>query len=228
MDSKALTQIWTAIGVVLVFLTVDTWLLTQGGTALFSAPVLDKRPVCASYYGVLSIAPLLIALSKIGRTFAARSRADAWHARIPVVGLEGVDTASKEGRRYQCFFLLAFTVLPLFSLVHFNDKVFNVGRVAKVAKEQPLELDLSPFRYVPSAGEFLTFRVLGNDYCLGQNLSAFDRDKAKTSDPCHRTAKWAGGVTWFPVISPLAVLALTAWACVSVGSFLAVLFRRAR
>lgn len=209
MTQAALTKLWTAVGAVLAFLTIDTWLLTQGGTSLFDAPVLDDREVPAAYFASLVIGALLALVCNIGRLFAKRSPEDRWYARLPVVWLDDLDAMSKEGRRYQIFFLAAFVVLPALSLAHFNDKVLGSGRVVStVTKADPKVVSLF---YIPPLSEILTFGIFRNAYCLGQDLDDFANNSDGRAAPCRRTPNWPGGVTWFPIVSPLLMGGFTLW-----------------
>jgi hypothetical protein len=52
------------------------------------------------------------------RAQASMSRAD-WADRIPLVGFEQIDNASREGKLYQGAMLAILTVLPLIALIHF-------------------------------------------------------------------------------------------------------------
>jgi hypothetical protein len=118
---------------------------------------------------------------------------------MPVIGLEGLDTGSREGRLYQGFFLLLLIAVPAAALIYFTVQVLS----AHVFDRQNSAAELGALDPV-SLSTVLSGPYWDDRFRLGESA-----DKA---------------VTWFPVLEPMILTLLVAIAAWQVVAFLRVLF----
>ncbi|GHG25280.1 hypothetical protein [Paracoccus aerius] len=204
MTAAHYSRLWLAVGLVLVFYSLNSWIAGQGGKPIFNIELVDDRPVASALIALPICTLLLTLLCRIGVCFAKASpRARSWHERMPLVGLDGVRTGSPEGRLYQGFFLLIFVGLPSAALVYFADRV----RKAKVFDTLNGCDDMTPFDAVPLS--MILSRPYWDDrFRLGRSLE--------------------DAVTWFPILEPIVLAILVALALVNVVRLLYVLFAEPR
>jgi hypothetical protein len=117
LTQEQLGKLWSAIGALLLFYSLNSYLATQGGETVFSIKLFVKAREPIALFGVIIGASLLFLVAVVGRLFASRSD-PPWHNRIPVVWFNKIDTASSEERWYQTIIIVGFTILPALSLVH--------------------------------------------------------------------------------------------------------------
>lgn len=118
MTPAQIGKIWTVMSLVLLYYAFNSWIVTQGGHEVFSVNLISSDRIPAAMIAIPICTILLTATSIVGRTYAMRM-GPQWHDRIPVVGFEGIDTASPEGRIYQGAMAFLFTVVPAVAMVHF-------------------------------------------------------------------------------------------------------------
>lgn len=75
---------------------------------------------------------LLSAALAIANLHACR-HGGAWHNRLPVIGLDGLNTASREGKIYQAFCFAVLVVMPLLGIGR-SLEVANRGTLSEQAK----------------------------------------------------------------------------------------------
>ena len=160
--------------------------MSQGANPILDVELLDDRPRLEALFAILVTAPLLILLTIVGIAHARAVDRQGWHARLPVVWLDGVDTRTAGGRAYQAVFLVLFVLLPALALLHFANKVAGATVVRRSDGAT-----LGPFDLVPAYNPF------DDPYRIGDTPDASE------------------GVSWYPVIEPilLAILVLSAWIC---------------
>jgi hypothetical protein len=129
MNARALSKLWTVLGSVLLFYTLNAWLQSQGGGLLFKVAILDEREVPNAYFSIIICGTLLTVLCLIGSEFARISAGLSRFGRWPVVELEELDFGDRSARVYQVFFLLIFVAVPLGAIVHFWDEMISHGAV---------------------------------------------------------------------------------------------------
>lgn len=129
MSAVQLKKLWTLIGAVLVFYSLNAWLVGQGVNSVFNATLLDARPRFVSLFAIPICSVLLVLLCHIGIAYARATPTGSWHARIPVVWLDAVDTKTRAGMIYQGFFVVMFLLVPCAALIHFLQKVASVNLV---------------------------------------------------------------------------------------------------
>lgn len=178
MTEAHLARLWIVVGLFLVFYSLNTWIVSQGGKALFGVELLDDQPVTSALVAIPICAVLLVLQCRIGMAYADRSgMRRQWHARTPVVGLDGLKTGSREGKLYQAFFLILFVIVPVAALGYFVDQVLGGTVYDRVAKTEHSPLAAVDWATIASASYW------DDRFRLGEGP-----DKA---------------VTWFPVVEPV-------------------------
>ncbi|QFT74866.1 hypothetical protein [Ruegeria sp. THAF33] len=200
MTQEHLRKLWSVLGALLAFYAANAWIVSQGGNPIFDVDLIEDGPGVGSLVALPICAVLTILVSRIGTAYARRSGADAWHAKLPVVWLEGLDTSTSGGRWHQLFFLTAFIIMPALSLVHFARKVLDAPVWLRSQTGSPgSAIDTVPFSEI---------------FSMTHKIGGFIDEKGKLQ----------GSVDWYPAVEPLilAALALAAW--ISVLVFLNDLF----
>lgn len=200
MTQAHLTRLWLAVGLVLVFYSLNTWIVSRGGKPLFGVDLLSEARIASELLAIPICAVLLALLCQVGIVYAGRSGAWSWHARMPVIGLDGLKTGAREGRLYQAFFLFLFIALPTVALAYFTARVLG-GRVFDRCGGP----ELTPLS--PVSWDVVASKAYWDD---GYRLGA-DADHA---------------VTWFPVLEPAMLALLLLLAAVQGARFLVRLFGR--
>ncbi|RWO70180.1 MAG: hypothetical protein EOS17_13975 [Mesorhizobium sp.] len=117
MTKAHLTQLWQWLSVVCVLFLVASVVSIQGGSeflgSLFGDKVgVDDNMPATGYFGAI-VGGGLFVLSSSVFLLHARRHGDHWHARIPVVWLDGLDTATREGKIFQICVLVIFVLVPV-------------------------------------------------------------------------------------------------------------------
>jgi hypothetical protein len=165
--------------------------------------LLDDRMVLSAVVAIPICAALLALLAEIGIRHVRTSGGKGWHDRLPVVGLDGLETGSRDGQLYQGFFLCLFVVLPILSLAHFISESQEAVVVNLVTRETGTILR------PPGGPNF--WSLAGEHFRVGREflLAPPPGGKAPT-DP------FQGMITWIPVWELLAyglLLAVALWRC---------------
>jgi hypothetical protein len=122
LNKEHLTKLWSWLAVAAVLFLATSLISLQGGTEfvgrLFGeksgAPV--ANPAGIGYFGVIVGGGLLF-LASIPFLLHVSRHGNAWHSRIPLVWLEGLDTNAWESRVFQICVLLVLVVAPVVGLV---------------------------------------------------------------------------------------------------------------
>ncbi len=134
VNKNLCAKAWTFLGAAVSLTALNVFIQSQGGLLFTGGYLIEKRPVIASFDAVFIVSAMLIVVCLAAGKHARLSMSDAWATRLPIIGDDGkdpVETRSWSLRCYQGFFLLVFVLVPAFSLLHFNDKVWNAGVVWK-------------------------------------------------------------------------------------------------
>lgn len=118
MTPLQLSKLWFVLSLALLYYALNSYVATQGGESIFDAKIISTGKAAAAVTAIPICSFLLLVSSAIGWLHAKR-KDGAWHARIPIVGFDEIDTASREGRAYQAANLTIFSLLPALSLPHF-------------------------------------------------------------------------------------------------------------
>lgn len=217
MTNKNLTILWTAVGSLCFYYAANTWSMSQGGAVLFPGALIDTRPVPGSYLGAFVVSLLLMLTVRVGTAYLDGKRGRHWSLRFPIVALDKLSPKDGLSRLYQGAFLFLFVILPALSLVHFADKV--IGHADIGDRETRAVFDNRVF-YIESPGQLASLENYGNRYCMGQDLNRMHL--------CATNEDYQGGVTWFPLASPIAMLLLSAVAFVYAGVYVYRVFKPPR
>lgn len=119
MTKAHLVKLWTWISVACFAYVVGSVISIQGGIDVFGAKLfVDKNKdgiEVLAYVAVFVGSALLCAALAIMLLFAKR-HGRAWHERIPVVLLDGLNTASLEGRLFQLAVVFVLVTMPLYGI----------------------------------------------------------------------------------------------------------------
>lgn len=127
MTLQQLSKIWTIVGLSLLYYTMNSWIVVQGGQEIFGAKLIVSNRVPAAMWAIPITCLILLLNSVVGIRYARRA-GPSWNDRIPIVGFESIVTSSSEGKFYQGTMLFLLSFLPAVVLVHFW-RVFNSAKV---------------------------------------------------------------------------------------------------
>jgi hypothetical protein len=203
MTNLQLRIVWLAISTLLLAYASDSYLVTQGGSGIFGVKLIASTRIPVAVFAIPICSVLLAVSSWVGRIYALRTGPTPYE-RIPVLGFESINLASKEGKVYQGFTLFIFSVLPPLSLIHFWD-LFLGAKVA--ATGNPMKRfdsvwDWSHFGWNDPARICTEFKETG-------------------TPPCE------GNVTIFPGLEPVVFVLLTVFAIIMLVRFWSAVFRQA-
>jgi hypothetical protein len=128
MDQATLAKLWTVIGAVLFYFSVNVWSITQGGNLALPVSLLKEDKVTrygASIYGLVVAGLLLVAEMLLTRLYAVRSGKIDWTERLPIAGALPLEMNRPEARWYQRILLTGFLLVPLCAQVVFATKFFS-------------------------------------------------------------------------------------------------------
>lgn len=206
MTPKHLTQIWTALGALLVYYTLSAWSAGQGGPPLFSAIFYPEAARIEALFALIICSALLVLLTATGAAYAVAVGKVDWASRLPVVWLEGLNTGVLSGKVYQGLFLLAFVFLPIAGLYHFLDRFSG----ASVIHHKGLAGPFNPFCLMNCP------LLPSGRYQVGDGLTYANLELKSKSGQI---------VDWLPILEPWGILALLVGACASTVHLLYRVFR---
>jgi hypothetical protein len=198
LNQAQLSKLWLVAGAILLYYTLDAWIIAQGGQALFGVTpiVTGKAPIAVTAIPICSV--LLTLLSMIGWLYAKRTPG-SWHSRIPIAWFDNIDTGSVEGRIYQLTMVFLFTVIPWIALAYFWWVLTGATIILKDGRE------VGMWSWPPGIDD--PARV----------CTSLDR---QLPQPCQSNA------TFIPLLEPALLLILTAMASVAMAMFLFETLRR--
>jgi hypothetical protein len=238
-------------------MALNVFIQSQGGLLFTGGYLIEKRPIIACFDAIFVVSAMLIALCMIALKHARLSAGNEWTTKLPIVGADEkalVHASSNSLRCYQTFFVVAFVLFPAYSLLHFNDKVWNAGVIwsdapggfvlaipvkctmngstegcdaAKVSKMFASPRDVR-FWLAETVHDPKQFQ-LGRDV---PNSSSVIKDSFKPHDlsaECRKDSESCRGVQWFHPWNLLAMWTATAGAAMAVVVLLLeLLFRDPR
>ncbi len=150
MTARHLRQLFLAVGLILLGLTGNAWLASQGEKALLNFPLLHEDRAANALLTLFVASFLLALVSGVGWLHARRYGA-SWHDQIPTVWLEGVNTASWEGKVYQAIIFTIFVLVPLTAMLHLVDVLRDAQLCIQDTKTQ-LVVTKALLQGMPDAG----------------------------------------------------------------------------
>jgi hypothetical protein len=163
MTRAHLNKLFGALGLILVVISVNTWLASQGVSPILSIPLLSQERPAMAFLG-LALVNLLLGLVAAVGLLHARRYGDTWSSRTPVVWLDGLDVSSVEGRLFQAAVLVIFILVPIASALHFADIVWTSKLCELGSKTAPVFVSQSWFSGIEGATNQI--RLVAD---LGQN-----------------------------------------------------------
>lgn len=128
MSQSLLNKVWSFLVVVLLYLCLNVWSITQQWQlSLPGNPFKDGKttPYGVALYGVLLCGPLFILVCIVTRLYSAHSLGTGWENRFPRFGNFELDTSKSEAKAFQIIALCLFLLIPLSGIVHFQDKMMS-------------------------------------------------------------------------------------------------------
>ena len=124
MKRKDLTRIWTVLGLIIFYLTIEVFLRTRGVELNLSKFIYSGwRQYTASIFGILFGAPLFFIFLYLTKYFKKRLGGPTFLSSLPFAfGIE-TDLSDKLGRRFQIFFFTTFLAIPMVCQIYF---LFNM------------------------------------------------------------------------------------------------------
>ncbi len=122
MNQSHIVKLFTALGLTLLIISVNTWLVVQGGEKVLGISLISNEKAGAAFLGLMLCSVLLLLVAAVG-LLHARRYGQNWHSRVPVVWLEGLDTSKKEAKLFQILIVILFFLVPIGAMVHFKEVV---------------------------------------------------------------------------------------------------------
>lgn len=122
MNKTHFTQLWQWLSVACVLFLATSIISLQGGSEFLGRLFGDKGGSAADnnpaigYFGAI-VGGGLFLVASIALLLHARRYGNQWHSRVPVIWLEGLDTAAWEAKVFQVCILLIFVVMPFAGIV---------------------------------------------------------------------------------------------------------------
>jgi hypothetical protein len=117
VNKEHLAKVWSWLAVVSVLFVATSIVSLQGGTEFVGRLLGDKggtpvtNPAGIGYFGAI-VGGGVFLLASVPFLVHVRRHGERWHARVPVVWLEGLDTAAWEGKAFQICVLLLLVCAP--------------------------------------------------------------------------------------------------------------------
>jgi len=127
-----IAQIWTAVGLALLYVTVNALARTAWNIEGFFPPLAglfnQYEPLAASVFGMLLGAPLLFIVLILAARYLLMSRGRKWYTKVPVAFRLSISPNTVEGKLYRFTFLTLFVFFPFIAQLHFLYKFFLAGQ----------------------------------------------------------------------------------------------------
>jgi hypothetical protein len=200
MTNAQLAKIWSAICTFLLYFTLDSYLVTQGGEGIFGTKLIAPGRAPTAVIALVVCPVLLILTSLIGFLYAKRSEGGIFE-RVPVFLFDTINTSASESKIYQLFTLAIFSILPILSLIHFWE----------IFLDAPVATTSHPIKKIGSVWDWGYFGW---------------RDPARICTEFDEvTSSCKKGVTVFPGLEPWILVILTTAASVTLICFFYAVFR---
>ena len=134
MSQSLLNKIWSFLAVLLLYLCLNVWSITQQWQLSFPGNPFKTENVTphgGTVYGVPICGMLLILVSIVTRIYAARSPKTSWENRLPRFGDFELDFLKPDAKAFQVIMLAVLLILPAAGMIHFQD-TFLSGTVAGI------------------------------------------------------------------------------------------------
>jgi hypothetical protein len=137
MSQSLLNKIWSFLTLLLLYLCLNVWSITQQWQLSFPGnpfKVENVTPNGGTVYGVPICGMLLILVCAVTRIYASRSTGPRWENRLPRFGDFPLDTTKRDAKAFQVVMLCVMLLLPAVGAVHFQTTFVN-GTVREVPND---------------------------------------------------------------------------------------------
>jgi hypothetical protein len=134
---QQISKIWTAVSLFMLYYALNTYLVVQGGAAIFGATLIASNRVPAAMVGIPICSLLLIVASLVGIDHSGKT-GPSWSDRIPLVGFESIEPSTREAKIYQGAMLFLLSVLPVVSIIHFWTVIWDANLVTTENPPEPI------------------------------------------------------------------------------------------
>ncbi len=200
MTNAQLAKIWLAIGLFLLYYTLNSYLVTQGGEGIFGAKLIASGRAPTAVIALVVCPVLIIVASLNGYMYAKRVEGNTFE-RIPVLVFDTINMSAPESKIYQSLTLAIFSILPTLSLIHFWDVFLNA----------PVATTGHPMKKIASVWDWAYF--------------GWDDPARICTEYDAATSSCKTGVTVFPGLEPWILVILTTAALVALIRFFHAVFR---
>ena len=150
MNRSHLAKLFGAFGIILLVISLNTWLASQGGKAILSIPLIsDERPAMC-FFGLIMGSVLLFLTSAVGFLHARRTTGP-WPGKIPAVWLEDLDPHAYETKLFRLMIVVIFVAVPIACLAHLLDVVWNSKLCVLGSAARPVMVSGAWFNGIPGA-----------------------------------------------------------------------------
>jgi uncharacterized integral membrane protein len=128
MSQSLLNKVWSFITVLLLYLCLNVWSITQQWQLSFPGnpfKVENVSPYGVTLYGVPICGVLLVLVSVTTRIYASRSPKVRWEDRLPRFADFQLDTNKAEAKAFQVIMLVSLLLLPAVAVIHFLATFMN-------------------------------------------------------------------------------------------------------
>ena len=182
MPKESYAKIWTTIGLLSLYTSINMYLYIQGSELAFGYPDFSEvgKQSISLYAMLIFIPSFLMFLWVTFNYLKEHNNFKKWTEGFPIAFNLKLDPASKSGRKYQTFFFILFFVVPVILQVHSLKKFFQTP-VFLNSKEYVLVAD----NFKSHLLNFEPFnKSFGNEYRFGDF-----NDKPVTFFPAYES--WA-------------------------------------
>ena len=193
-------KVWTAIGLILSYLTLGYIALGQSGDIAVTFPLFNEHRRAAAVLGIGCCGGLYLVFMAMTLYYARRSEATSWFARIPEFWNATWNWAHPSSRTYQIFVVFFFIAIPTYGQLYFANRFFTGTEVWFLPKRcTNIE-----------CGEFIKLKHWTDHF----KPSVFTLRKDGTRRPLF--TDWyrysAESITYYPVVQPIVCMAISLWA----------------
>jgi hypothetical protein len=128
MSQSLLNKVWSFITVLLLYLCLNVWSITQQWQLSFPGnpfKVESVSPYDVTLYGVPICSVLLVLVSVVTRIYALRSPKVRWEERFPRFADFRLETNKAEAKAFQVIMLVSLLLLPTAAVIHFLATFMN-------------------------------------------------------------------------------------------------------
>lgn len=119
MSPTHVARLWAALGVLALYLAVNSWLVTQGGWPILNIGLIHPGRKSAAVLALWFVPLLLVLIACLGVSYARAHRTGPWHHRIPVVCAPDLNLMKPSARLWQGLVFFWLVIFPAGACIHF-------------------------------------------------------------------------------------------------------------